>query len=339
MISDLEELLHEGIDRLTADAEVPAGLVGRARLRNLQRRNAIRASVATGTALAAAVAAIVVISGASRAPRPGGTVQTQTLAYVTTRTQQALAKAAAKGRAIEVIDTSGRHETFGFFIVLNQAPSVQNSQASAVVPGVLAGVAAQRMVTWTYRSRVLYEGFSAAGTLVFNSTFHTVTTRSGHQVTRLYGAAYPARTRWQTIVHGSSGPAPRPTCQTALAIAPVGSNMRAALSKGVSCGQFRLDGRQQVNGVDALKIVSKPHDGLAARETIWVDPVTYLPVRVSVAFPPTHGEASLLEYDYRWLQPTTANLTALHAAVRGATIPPGFKKLPAKYLPLAGANG
>jgi hypothetical protein len=338
MTSDLEELLHEGIDRLTADAEVPAGLVGRAGLRNRQRKNAIRASVAAGTALAAAVAAIVVISGASRAPRPGGTVQTQTLAYVTTRTQQALAKEAGKGRAIEVIYASGRHETFGF-TVLNQSPSVQNSGGSAVVPGVLAGVAAQRMVTWIYRERLLYEGLSAAGTMVFNSTFNVATTRSGHQVTRLYGTAYQARTRWQTILHGKNGPLPRLTCQTAVGIAPLGSSWRAALSKGVSCGLFRLDGRQQVNGVDALKIVSKPHDGLGAQETIWVDPATYLPVRVDVAFPATHGSQSLLEYDYRWLQPTKAGLAALHAAVRGATIPPGFKKLPAKYLPLAGAKG
>lgn|GEM_PF-5069909 len=59
---------------------------------------------------------------------------------------------------------------------------------------------------------------------------------------------------------------------------------------------------------------------------------------MDVAFPATHGSQSL-EYDYRWLQPTKANLAALHAAVRSVTIPPGFKKLPAKYLPLAGAKG
>jgi hypothetical protein len=207
------------------------------------------------------------------------------------------------------------------------------------VPGVLAGVAAQQMVTWIYRGRLLYEGFSAAGAPVFNSTFSTVTTRSGHQVTRVYGAAYPARTRWQTILGRQNGPLPRLTCQRAVGMAPLGSSWRTALSKAVSCGLFRLDGRQQVDGVDALKIVSKPGGGLPARETIWVDPVTYLPVRVDVAFPAAHGSASLLEYDYSWLQPTRANLAALRAAVRGATIPPGFKKLPAKYLPLPGANG
>ena len=72
MTSDLEELLHEGLDRLTADAKLPAGLVGRARLRNRQRRTAIRASVAAGTALAAAAAAIIVTSGAGRGPQGGG---------------------------------------------------------------------------------------------------------------------------------------------------------------------------------------------------------------------------------------------------------------------------
>ena len=253
-----------------------------------------------------------------------------------TRTQQALAREAGEGRAIEVIHTSGRHETLGF-TVLHQAMSV-NSAGSAVVPGVLTDVAAQRMVTWIYRGRLLYEGFSAAGAMVFNSTFNVVTTRSGRQVTQVYGAAYPARTRWRTILGGQNGPLPRLTCQTAVDIAPLGSSWRTALSKAVSCGLFLLDGRQQVDGVDALKVVSKPGDAPQARETLWVDPVTYLPVRVDVAFPATHGSPSLLQYDYHWLQPTRASRAALRAAVRGAAIPPGFRKLPGKYLPLAGAN-
>lgn len=84
--------------------------------------------------------------------------------------------------------------------------------------------------------------------------------------------------------------------------------------------------------------MSKPGHGLDARETIWVDPATYLPVRVDVAFPPAHGPQSLLVYDYRWLTPTKGNLAALRAAVHGATIPPGFRKLPSRYLPLSGAN-
>jgi hypothetical protein len=341
MNANLEELLREGIDRVTADVKLPPGMVGRARLRNRQRRMAIRASVAAGTALVAAAAVIIVISGAGRGPQGGGAAQTQTLAYVTSRTQQALAAEAGKGRAIEEILASGRHVTFGF-TVLNMALSEEkNPVGSAVMPGVLAAISAERMVTWFYRQRVLYEGFSAAGTQVFNSTFNVVTTRSGRQVAKVYGAAYPARTRWQTDLGGQNGPLPPLTCQTAIGIAPLGSSWRAALSKALSCGLFRLDGRQRVDGVDALKIVSKPDDGLPARETIWVDPATYLPVRVNVAFPAAHGSQSLLVYDYRWLTPAKGNLAALRAAVRGtryATIPPGFRKLPSKYLPLSGAN-
>ena len=43
-------------------------------------------------------------------------------------------------------------------------------------------------------------------------------------------------------------------------------------------------------------------------------------------------------YDYRWLQPTRANLAELRAAIRRARIPAGFRKLPATYLPVAGAR-
>lgn len=84
--------------------------------------------------------------------------------------------------------------------------------------------------------------------------------------------------------------------------------------------------------------MSKPDDGLPVRETIWVDPATYLPVRVEVAFPAAHGPQSLLVSDYGWLQPTKSNLAALRAAVGGETIPPGFRKMPSKYLPVARAN-
>ena len=108
----------------------------------------------------------------------------------------------------------------------------KNPVGSAVMPGVLAGVSAQRMVTWSYRERVLYEGFSAAGTQVFNSTFNVVTTRSGRHVTKVYGAAYPARTRWRTNLVGQSGPLPPLTCQTAVVVAPLGSRLAGRAVQG-----------------------------------------------------------------------------------------------------------
>lgn len=335
MSADLEQLLREGIDRLTAGADVPAGIVGRARRRHRQRRIAIRITAAAGTALVIAVAAVVAVSGAGRAPRSGGG-PVQTVADVTSRAQQALAAQAAKGQAIEEERVSGHGLTFGF-TVLNMALSrEQNPAGSAVVPGVLANVTAPRSIAWTYRGRSLHEGISATGALVFHNTIRTVTRRSGRQVTEVFGAAYPARTRWHTIVRGQSGPAP-PVCQMGL-VAPSGSNWRADLSKLLSCGLFRLDGRQQVDGAEAIKLVSVPRRSLPARETVWVNAATYLPVRVSAGWVPAHGPRSVITYDYRWLPPTRANLAAWHAAVRRATIPPGFRLLPPDYLPLTGAK-
>jgi hypothetical protein len=206
------------------------------------------------------------------------------------------------------------------------------------VPGVLTRVTAAQMITWTYRGRSLHEGISSAGGLVFHNTFNVVTSRSGKRVTHVFGAAYPARTRWSTILRGLSGPLPPLTCQTALA-APLGSDWRAVLAKLLACGQFRLDGQQQVDGVETIKLTPSSLHGVPVRETIWVNPITYLPVRLSVAAPgPVRGHRSLLTYDYRWLPPTTANLAAWDAAIRRATMPAGFRTLPSKYLPLTGGR-
>ena len=58
MTDNVEELLRTGIDRLTAGADVPAGLLTRARRRNRQRRRAIWTAVAVGTAAVTAAAVV-----------------------------------------------------------------------------------------------------------------------------------------------------------------------------------------------------------------------------------------------------------------------------------------
>ncbi len=66
-----------------------------------------------------------------------------------------------------------------------------------------------------------------------------------------------------------------------------------------------------MDGVEAMTLISKPQPGLGFRETIWVDPSTYLPARLSVTFGHRHGRSSQLVDDFRWLEPTKANLAAL----------------------------
>ena len=85
---------------------------------------------------------------------------------------------------------------------------------------------------------------------------------------------------------------------------------------------------QQVDGVNALKLVSVQRSRLGPEKTlrsitttIWVDPATYLPVRLTTQW--TRPLVSVpMRLDFRWLPPTSANLALL--TVR---IPPGFTQV------------
>jgi alpha-D-ribose 1-methylphosphonate 5-triphosphate synthase subunit PhnH len=62
MNDDLEVLVRESLDRLTADSEIPADLARKARHRAARRQRSVRAAAALGTAAIAAAAAIAVTS-------------------------------------------------------------------------------------------------------------------------------------------------------------------------------------------------------------------------------------------------------------------------------------
>jgi hypothetical protein len=331
MTNGIEELLREGFDRLTADATAPAGIVSRAQGRNRRRRIASLSAATAGTAVAAAVAVIIITVVA---PRSSPAPQVQTIAYVTNRAQQALS-AVAQANAIEEVRATARSGTFGF-IVLNMALSKEpNPIGSAVHPGVLGSVRAVRMTSWLYRGLMVQQGFSATGKLVFTSSIGTVTSATGKHVPEAYGAAYPVRTRWRSPFTGPNGNLPKLTCANAFP-GPDTPNLRATILKALSCNLLALDGHQRVDGVNAIKLIMKPPPGLPVRETLWLDPSTYLPLRTSAASPGSHGQLSVLVQYYQWLPPTTANLAALHAAIHHPTIPSGFRKLPPTDLPLAG---
>jgi hypothetical protein len=329
MSTDLQDLLREGLDRLTAGATAPDGLVGRAQQHNRQRRIRIRAAVAAGTAVA--VAAVTVSLAAIGNNPSSAPVRTQTIADVATRTERALSRAVDQGNAIQVIRMSGRSTKFGLTAV-GPNGAVGNPSLAQPLPGAHTAVTAERMVSWTYRDLYLQEGFSAAGRLVFVNAYGPITLRSGKQAAGNYGAAYPVHTRWRTVLRGTSGPAPEPSCQTFPSEIP---SWRATIAKALSCGLFHLSGRQWVDGVDAMTLVAQPR-GMGLRDTLWVDPATYLPVQTSVAFLSGHRWVQQLDTDFRFLPPTRANLAALHAAERRAAIPATFRLLPAKYVILAG---
>jgi hypothetical protein len=99
------------------------------------------------------------------------------------------------------------------------------------------------------------------------------------------------------------------------------------IETGLKCGAFTVAGRQWVDGVDAIKLTGHK---TVSDSTIWVDPRSYLPVRLV-----SHGQAQqagngagkkpaslTLTIDFRWLPPTQANLSKLTVP-----IPPGFHQV------------
>jgi hypothetical protein len=312
MTNDVEELLRDGIDRFTADATVPAGLAHRARQHHQHRRTAIRATAVAGTVVVVA-AAVTAASGvfASSAQHPGGALQAQTTAYVTGRVAGALG-AAAQRNSIQEIHTVGRNATFGL-TTRNRA-------------GVLGGEDVPRMEVWLHNGQLRQEGLTSGGKVVFDASSGEVMSAAGVRTITGDGVDYADRTWWHAVIReqiGASGPAPLSCSQVFLPPA-VGSpvDWAAQIREARACGTYRVVGHQQVDGVNAIKLVSVMAESgpVPLSQTIWVDPTTYLPVRVATTSltSPSYSVVG----DFRWLQPTTVNLAELQV-----TVPAGFTKV------------
>jgi hypothetical protein len=326
MTDNVEELLRTGIDRLTAGADVPAGLLTRARRRNRQRRRAIWTAAAVGTA---AVAAAAVVAATSAPALRSGSLQQQDISYVVGRAQQALA-GLTQANAIEVNEvTASQPNGFGF-TVLNMNPS----GGTGIQPGVLAGVHADRMVVWTSTGLVLDQGFSADGKLLFTASFGDVTSSAGKKVDEAYGAAYAARIQWHSPLVGANLPNPPLTCQDV--IGAESEDFRTMIAKALSCHLYTLAGHQEIDGVSTIKLALKPQPGLNIRETLWIDPSSYLPIRQASSFARPHAKTVTVTDNFQWLPRNQATLAALRAAVQQSAIPAGFRSLPADDLPLPG---
>ena len=79
----------------------------------------------------------------------------------------------------------------------------------------------------------------------------------------------------------------------------------------LSCGRYQIAGRARVDGVSTLKVVQR-----GGSVTLWVDPATYLPVRLVA------GTRQPIRTDSRWLPPTSTRLARL-----SLPIPAGFRQV------------
>ena len=261
MSRSVEELLRQGLDRATADAEVPATLLRRARHHNRRRREAIAGALAAGGAAIAAAAtfAATAAPGVSANARHG-----QTINYVTTRAERALAHT-SQGRAVEYDTRTITNSSFGVTVVNLAFNGTTGSTAQE--PTVLSDLHASRLVAWTYRDLQLQQGYTASGKLVFSATIGPVNTRQGKQVYEAYGAAYPDRIQWHTPLTGGPNFSDPLNCANSGFDFP---NWQQGITKALSCHIFTLAGNQKINGIDTIKLVRKPQYGIG--ETLWVDP-------------------------------------------------------------------
>src|SRR5215475_6827450 len=278
---------------------------------------AVRAAVACGTAAVAAAAAIVVAARAGGAPAgtSSGMVNAHTAAYVISRVDNALA---------------GQH------LVLRARTS---------------GVGGPS-ISWAYGPRSRFEEFTGTegGHALSNGTFThhggseryiaVGTALIGGKPTGVYVTYY--NREWSLLPKGSI---PASACSRTGALAMAGppiptSNWSAFIHATLACGAATVTGHAWINGVKTVRITGSPvtvklppGEAKAIRAkwirtqwTVYVNPKTYLPVRLSGSGY-TYGGAAPGAYatsvsDLQWLRPTAANI-----AKALVTIPAGFHQV------------
>jgi hypothetical protein len=308
MNGNVEELLREGLDRLTADADVPAGIARKALAHRRRTNIATRTALTCGTA-AVVAAAVIVAAGPGRSiPAP---IQARTTGYVMWRMRNALAD---KNMVIqtETIFSAPFPPVLGW----NYRSDMRLTQSGYIPPALDRGMPwAQGRVRW------------GVGTA-----------KVGRR--RIYAQIDYRHHEWANA--GILGLSPS-ACTVRLDVVEFNgpANWPAYVRRALSCGLFHVAGHGQVKGVQAIRLTgsmadrhfwSQLPDGegrgpLRVDVTLYVNPRTYLPMLV-IWNDRTHYR------DGRPLDGTVRqDITALPAtpgniAKANVTVPAGFHKVP-----------
>jgi hypothetical protein len=180
-----------------------------------------------------------------------------------------------------------------------------------------SGLAAAVMISWTYQSESTMTALDAAGQPVATEQ----NTAGWHGGSTTVAVDYRGRTWWRATLaplHGRPGHRPpvQPRC-SATNVIPASETWQAFIRQELSCGAFTEDGRQRVDGIDAIKLTG------SNGEVLWIDPSTYLPVRQA------GGPGDPGVTDFRWYRATPASLANLKVI-----IPAGFRRVAPPRLPL-----
>ena len=287
MSTDFEERLRADMRRVQVRPRPGLAREAHRRYARSRRRTAF-AVAATGTAAAVAGAT----AGFALTARTADTGPIETTASVVSHVSAALAATDAIG----------------------------NTTAQYSGPGA-TGVSFDRVVEWEFgdQTRQLFE--SSAGQPIVDNSARPEDGRG-----EIISVHYPDRD-WMSVTVPSSE-LPRPSgghnrCEDNFFGQNTAADWRQIIAAGLKCGMFTVAGRQWVDGVDAIKLTGH---NTAAGTTIWVDPSSYLPVRLTAQLQLYAGgnekQNATLTIGFRWLPPTRANLKELTAP-----IPKGFRKV------------
>jgi hypothetical protein len=326
MNGDVEELVREGLDRLTADVPVPAQMVARARTRVRRRKFAARAALACGTA-AVTAAAVIAAAGVGAPPGAGGVTNARTTAYVIKRVQNALAAAN--------------------FVIQGQGTGT----VTFPVHGHPVRSSGGATMSWSYgnRNRMVEFSGSGCGQVTSNGScthrggseryLADGTALLGGRLTGAYVTYYDHKYSLSPVGQANVK-ACSATAQLELgAPAVTMPNWPAFIKAILGCADATVTGHARIGGIKTTVIsgsidvpLSKGY-GRTVREkrvhvryTLYVDSATYLPVR-AYGSTETYGGAagptiSAYVTNVQWLPPTAAN-----TAKALVTIPAGYTQV------------
>jgi hypothetical protein len=314
--TDLEDLLRSGMERFTHDVPVPGGLARRAAKVRRRRRIATRAVAGAGTAVVAAVAVFAATGGTSTGGSTGGgAVHAQAAAYVLSRVDNAVASKHLVVRATTTSNTWGPTMAWAYG---------QRSRMEEFT-GADCGHAKPNGDCTNQGGS---ERYLADGTALIHG-----------KLTGVYVTYFDRK--WSLSPEGHSSSA----CSTTGSFAVDGpavptSNWPSFIHATIACGATAVTGHVKINGVETLRITGKPvtakltagqakdlsQKWVTAQWTLYVNPKTYLPARLSSLTKwyggPAPSSQSVIMTNMQWLPATKANI-----AKALVTIPPGYHQV------------
>lgn len=323
MNTDVADLLRDGMKQFTTGVSAPDGLA-RTVIRMHRRRVAVRAGAVGGGVAVAAVAAVLLtgVSGAAgrSAPTAGSPTQARDIAYMTRRIESAVSSQNLV--AVERSSMAGSPSvTWTYGTNYNW---VQYWPTADYRDRIVNG-----KHLWDFPPADRGKPFSATGTtLIDGKPNWAYVTYNDHRY------SVSPITQWSFL--------PTSACSTTARLEmgglPVpGVSWSQFLNNTMRCGTASVTGHLRINGAETTEITGKPvtvrlSPGYAkavsekwatVRWTMYVNPVTYLPVRMYGSTDTYGGKAgdqvSSGVTNVQWLPATPANIA--RALV---TIPHGF---------------